>query len=466
MRAIRFCWGCNEGFASYVTVCPSCGEPMEEVGPSDLRLDTTTLEALGRDEEPLREPAADLSGQEIACYRLDELAGQGGMARVYRAHHLTLHRTCALKVLHPRLAESDPSTIDLFLQEARAAASLVHPNIVTVHNIVEADGLHLIELEWVEGMALDRLIANDQRLDPLRATEIMAQVATALASAHRRDIVHRDLKPSNVLMAPSGVAKLSDFGLAKRLLPSGDGHSELAGTPHFMAPELFRGEAFTPACDVYAAGVMYFMLMSGSLPFRARTLAQVISAHKSRTFPDLVRHLPEMPSDAQQILATCLAKDPAKRYPHGLALQQALRELLGGLRSLEGILEEAFEGLDVVCKERARGGYEVSVPLPGGRSQRVLIEERLASESNERLVEVLSPCGPVREAYLRRALEINNSVHHGSLAIQEVFGTPYFVMRNAYPRATCDPLEIRRSVLSIAENADRMESWLTGRDFH
>jgi eukaryotic-like serine/threonine-protein kinase len=462
---LRLCCGCNETYAD-LDRCPSCGQDLVPlVAVADL-LETTTLEALEQRDRHGggTERAGDLVGAELGVYRLLGVAGRGGMGTVYRADHRMLQRPCAIKVLDPRLAELVPEYRELFLAEARAAAALVHPNIVTVHNVLQADGLHLIEMEWVEGLSLSRLLRSQGRLDPFRATESMLQLASALQHAHDRGIVHRDLKPSNALVA-EGRVKLADFGLARRVVAPGERQTQVAGTPYFMAPELFSGVPASARSDLYAAGITYYYLLAGRLPFRARSLDELVRAHREQPPPRL-DDLGPAAGLAHEILEACLAKDPEARFPDAAALTRQLGSFLRRLRSLDSLVDEALVGVDAERGPSSAGGIEVVVHLGDGRVQRVLVEEHESELTGEPLVRISSPCAPVDEAYLRRALELNAEVQHGALAIEELAGRSYFVMRNSYPRATCDPDEVRSSVLSIAGAADGVERALLGEDRH
>ena len=466
---LRLCCGCNETYATDSDSCPSCGGSLVALVEQQDLLETTTLEVAA--ERAAQEggiaidaTADSLVGREVGVYRFERIAGRGGMGTVYRGYHRMLQRPCALKVLDSRLAEHMPEYRELFLAEARAAAGLVHPNIVTVHNVLESDGLHLIEMEWVEGHTLSNLLRSQGRLDAHRATESMLQLGAALHHAHTRGIVHRDLKPSNALVS-EGRVKLADFGLARRLVASGERQVQVAGTPYFMAPELFKGVAASARSDVYAAGITYFYLLTGRLPFYARSLDELVRAHREAAVPPL-DELGPAAGPAREILEVCLAKAPEARWPDAATLTRQFGSVLRRLRSLESLVAEAVSDLDVERRPANGGLIELVARLADGRRQRVYVEERDSELTGEPLVHIFSPCAPVDEEFLRRALELNAEVQHGALAIEELDGRSYFVMRNAYPRATCDPAEVRSSVLSIAEAADEVERSLLEDDRH
>lgn len=194
-----------------------------------------------------------LLGRSVGLYEIESLLGKGGMAWVFLARHNTLHRSCAIKVLCPELLGRKANSLDLFMAEARAAASLVHPHIVAIHNVGELESHHFIEMEYMAGCSLQQLISDRSSLTLFDATNFLMQSCSALAAAHRQGLAHRDFKPANILVRPDGIAKLADFGLAKQLSTKPlTGNASLAGTPQFMAPELFQGEHANQQSDIYA----------------------------------------------------------------------------------------------------------------------------------------------------------------------------------------------------------------------
>jgi serine/threonine-protein kinase len=467
MNAIkRFCFGCNEKIALGVDqdTCPHCGQTLSAVVDAPT-LEFTRLQERGTyfpDLQSTDSEVMELVGKPFANYTIERLLGRGGMAWVFLARHATLWRPCAVKILNRQLSPESDERVAMFLAEARAAAALVHPHVVAIHSLGEDQGWHFIEMEYVDGTSLHSRIAT-QAADPIQATEWMMQICSALAAAHQAGIIHRDLKPANVLVTATNCAKLADFGLAKRIAQSGTGTQPMVGTPYYMAPELFLGQPADQRSDIYAMGVTYFYLLTQRMPFLGTTVQQLAAQHAGHAIPDPRQLRGDVPQEAYAVVQRCLAKSRTDRYADAIELLSDLRSVFGSLRSLESLLRQALEGLNLSVHGTG-DRFELQVALHGGRRQTVMVESTEAGPRSERLVKIYSRCGPVHAEFLRRALELNATIPHGSIAIETVNGAAQFVMGNAYPRATCDPEEIRKSVLTIARHADGIEQQLTGRD--
>jgi serine/threonine-protein kinase len=238
--------------------------------------------------------------------------GRGGMAVVYRAHDKMLGREVALKFLSETLA-AQKDMQELFQREARAVASLNHPNIVTIHDVGMLDGRAFLCMELVDGASLETLMTQEPGLTIVESLRAIRQVLQALAYAHERKIIHRDIKPANMMRTESGLVKLMDFGLAKSL-DSRNKKSVLAGTPQFMAPEQLRGEEADHRADLFAVGVTLYELLTGCLPYdgydRAAPPRRVID------------HVPAVPAVLDQAIMRALEPDKTKR-------QQSASELSG-----------------------------------------------------------------------------------------------------------------------------------------
>ena len=464
----RFCPQCRRlVFATVVDhACPGCGRPTSVVHSAPT-LDLTDLSSTG--DCVVRMPGTEgfpdrLLGRSIGLYDIESLLGKGGMAWVFLARHNTRHRPCAIKVLCPELLGRQADSLDLFMAEARAAASLVHPHIVAIHNVGELESHHFIEMEYVPGCSLEQLISERPSLPLLDATSFLLQSCSALAAAHRQGLAHRDFKPANILVRSDGTAKLADFGLAKHISRqpvTSDGR--LTGTPQFMAPELFRGEQANQQSDIYAVGVSYFHTLTGQFPFIHETIAGLAQAHADQPIPDPSSFRQDIPAEAAAIIARCLAKNPQDRFQDSVALLSEMQRVFSGMRDFPTLIAKALAELSVELKSSA-GRIVVTMRLGRDRSQRVHIEVCPAQLGESKLIRIYSVCAPIDETYFRRALEFNASMPHGALAIQDIDGAPHFVMLNSYLQATCEAEDIRRSVQEVAQWADDMEQMLTGRD--
>ncbi len=448
--------------------CP-LGGGSSGVGSAETTIEVNAFAAGEAAAEPDGFPEVDdLVGRELGQYRMGPVIGRGSMGRVYRAEHTGLGRPCALKVMNPGLVTRQPQILGRFWAEARAVAGLVHPHVVTVHNLGSDRGYHYIEMEYVPGgVSLRRILVREGPLEPIRATSLVAQVVQALGAAHRSGLVHRDVKPSNVLLTAEGHAKLADFGLVRRLVevraPAGIGGGvPLAGTPSYMAPELFSGAPAGPGTDLYAVGVMYYYLLSARLPFAADGLVRLIALHRRAPVPDVRALVPTVADDMATILTRCLAKEPAIRYAVADELADDLELALHELSDPDDLIREALEGVAGLLMG-SHGHYRLLLQLPGGRLQEVYVEAD-ADRMGHRRLTIYSVCCPAEPTHFEFALRLNAELTHGSLSVRDVNGRPMFVMTRAYPggRATAD--EVRAAVQEIALRSDRVEQQLTRAD--
>jgi serine/threonine-protein kinase len=270
----------------------------------------------------------DLSGRQLGGYRLLRRLGRGAMAEVYLAEQISLVRQVAFKVLRGTLA-TDATYVERFHQEARAAAQLVHANIVQIYEVGIVDGVHFIAQEYVQGSNLAELLARRGPPDLAKVLGIMRQVAAALHKAAEQGIVHRDIKPENIMLAASGEVKVADFGLAR--LYSRDDTANLTqvgvtmGTPLYMSPEQVEGKALDPRSDIYSLGVTCYQMLTGETPFRGDTALSIAVQHL-RTPPQRLENIrPDLPSSVCRIVHTMLAKDPVDRYATPRQLLHELR---------------------------------------------------------------------------------------------------------------------------------------------
>jgi len=268
----------------------------------------------------------------IGKFEILRALGQGAMGEVFLARDTTLGREVALKTIRPHAeAEALGDLKARFAREAQSAAGLHHPNVVTIYEFGEADGLLYFAMEVVEGPSLERLL-HQQALSPREFLEVMAQVCDGLQAAHQKGIVHRDIKPANLMVTRVGdrpVAKILDFGVAKSLGQDATQTGQVVGTLAYMAPEyLSRGQA-TPSADLFAVGVILFEGLAGHRPFQGDTSGSLIYCILNEPTPDLdTSHLDGLSPALRDLVTRALAKDPLARFGSAKELAEALRGAL------------------------------------------------------------------------------------------------------------------------------------------
>ncbi len=286
-------------------------------------------------------PMAIAAGTQLGRYEIRSKIGAGGMGEVYLAQDTKLDRKVALKILPANVADNR-DRMSRFIQEAKAASALNHPNIITIHEIDETDSVHFIATEFIDGETLRQRMKNA----PLRLGEgldIAAQIASALAAAHAAGIVHRDIKPENVMLRRDGIVKVLDFGLAKlsertdtRAVDTEAATKALVqtepgvvmGTAAYMSPEQARGLAVDARTDIFSLGVVIYELVAGQAPFGGATRSDLIVALLERDPPPLARFTPEAPAELERLVMKTLAKDRDERY-------QTAKDLLIDLKGLK-----------------------------------------------------------------------------------------------------------------------------------
>lgn len=275
--------------------------------------------------------------EKIGSYTVVSKLGRGGMGVVYKGRDESLNRFVAIKVLTENLSD-DPTFLQRFVREAQAAASLSHPNIVQIYFTGQDEAGHpYFVMEYVSGQSLEQLLRFEGRIDNPRASQLILQAAHGLAAAHDRGIIHRDIKPANLILDDRGILKIADFGLA---VPP-DAETQLTatgmmvGTPGYFSPEQFDGTKADPLTDIYALGVTYYMLLTGTPPFRGESplalMKQIVDANP----PDVTAVNPNVDPESRRILGRMIAKDRSQRYQNCHELVADLENLLGtmGVRS-------------------------------------------------------------------------------------------------------------------------------------
>jgi serine/threonine protein kinase/Tol biopolymer transport system component len=285
--------------------------------------------------------SASILGRTIGAYRFVKIVGRGGMGEVYLAHDARLDRPVAIKLLLDSFIHDSERT-RRFQQEARAASSLNHPNIVTIHEVVESEGLRFIVSEFVEGKTLRELMKEELKVD--QVLDVVIQAAGALSAAHNAGIVHRDIKPENIMVRPDGYVKVLDFGLAKlterghapRGLPEdvaisvsemGTKPGTVMGTVKYMSPEQARGEKVDHRTDIFSLGVVLYETITGRAPFEGETASHTIVAILEQEPPPVADYVPEAPAELQRVVDNSLRKKREDRYQTVGGMLNDLQEL-------------------------------------------------------------------------------------------------------------------------------------------
>ncbi len=294
------CPQCHAANASGAEACFSCGRPLGLLG--------------------LRQGAL-IAGR----YELLETLGSGGMGMVFKAHDRTLDETVAMKVLRPEVAGQEDMA-RRFQSEIKLARKVRHRNVCGIHEYGQDGELRFITMEFIQGEDLRKLLAREGALPPERAYEMALQLAEGLQAIHAAGIVHRDLKTPNIMLDAQGVARLMDFGIAKRLDQQGTtGAGAVAGTPEYMSPEQARGEAVDFRTDIYGLGIVIFELFAGRVPFRGETPVATIFKHLQEAPPLSGVGAPRLPPGLVPVLARALAKQASQRHQNTAELIEALR---------------------------------------------------------------------------------------------------------------------------------------------
>ena len=291
------------------------------------------------------------------------------MGRVFRAEDLQLARQVALKVISLSSHKDKPlRSADQAISEARLAAALEHPNIVHVYEVDTTSNLCYIAMELVEGGNLKDLVRGSGPMDYVRACQLVAEAAEALAYSHEQGVIHRDVKPANLMLSRGGRCKLADFGLAVLRNPGSDGkgHRGPAGTPQFVAPELARGEEGSPLSDIYSLGGTLWYLLVGKPPFSGQTAGELLEKHMNEPLPDLATLCPQLPETLVRGLYKALDKNPAKRFENAEQFARLLR-----VHTIPVGPGSSMSGLAALAASR---GFSVppTVAKPAGLSKSVI----------------------------------------------------------------------------------------------
>src|SRR5574344_2296566 len=246
-------------------------------------------------------------------YQIIKTLGEGGMANVYLAHDTILDRNVAVKVLRGDLA-NDEKFVRRFQREALSASSLSHPNIVEVYDVGEDNGVYYIVMEYIEGKHLKQLLKKRGKLTIEEAVDIMLQVSDGLACAHDSYIIHRDIKPQNIMILENGMVKITDFGGGMALNSTQlTQTNSVMGSVHYLPPEQASGKGATIQSDIYSMGIIFYELLTGTLPFRGDNAVEIALKHMRDPLPNLRETNPAIPQSIENIILRSAAKNPKNR---------------------------------------------------------------------------------------------------------------------------------------------------------
>jgi serine/threonine-protein kinase len=263
-------------------------------------------------------------------YRILRRLGVGGMANVYLAEDGELGRRVAIKILNDRYANDD-LFVERFRREAKSAAALSHPNIVSIYDRGVAEGTYYIAMEVIEGRSLKELIRASGRLRPAQAVAYARQILAALRFAHRNGIIHRDIKPHNILIGPEERLKVTDFGIARAGASQMTEAGSIMGTAQYLSPEQARGGDVSAASDLYSVGIVLYEMLTGEVPFTGDTAVEIAMKHVNETPRPPSARAPGIPADLDRVVLRCLAKNPADRYQTAEELDSDLARVEAGL---------------------------------------------------------------------------------------------------------------------------------------
>ena len=275
-------------------------------------------------------------------YEIIRSIGEGGMANVYLGYDTILDRNVAIKVLRGDLS-NDEKFVRRFQREALSASSLAHPNIGDMYDVGEDDGTYYIVMEYVDGKTLKQLLKKRGTLTLSEAIDIMSQLTDGMAHAHDSYIIHRDLKPQNIMIKDDGQIKITDFGIAMALNSTQlTQTNSVMGSVHYLPPEQASGKGCTIKSDIYSMGIIFYELLSGSLPFRGDNAVEIALKHMREPLPSLRAENPSIPQSIENIIKRATAKNPKNRYESARSMHEDLLTALDESRMDEPVLEYKY----------------------------------------------------------------------------------------------------------------------------
>lgn len=345
--------------------CKNCNSLLDTGTAIGEMAQQETVAFKSQDEDSSAEEADPLVGKIIGGCKIISKLGQGGMGAVYKATHLALKKTVAVKILPQEMQQK--AQHDRFVREAQTAAQLEHPNVVQVHNVAAEEGQRFIVMQYVEGKTLSQIVKSGDKIELIEAVRIIRDAAKGLRAAHRKHMVHRDIKPDNIMVTDDREVKVMDFGLAKSL----DTEMEITrtgqvlGTPYYMSPEQCGEGSVDHQSDIYSLGVTFYYLLTGQRPFTGDTPLSVMMKHLNEPPPDPREFQTDLDPRIVDILLKMIEKDKSNRYPSADVL----------IADLDAVLSQMQSGVAVPLSDSGAfgSGTRETVPATSGGGKGVLI---------------------------------------------------------------------------------------------
>ena len=297
-------------------------------------------------------------------YELLEKIGEGGMAVVFKSRDRLLNRFVAIKILRPEFTK-DPQFIESFRRESQMAAGLSNPNIVNIFDVGKEGNIYYIVMELMEGAPLSEVIKNEAPLDPHRAATIARQIASGLSAAHKNNLIHRDVKPHNIMFGADGSAKITDFGIAKKvtgetLVTNETKKENVMGSVHYFSPEQARGAYVDAKSDIYSLGICLYEMLTGKVPFDGETAVEVAVKHMNDKMVPPRQLNPDIPQDLEDIVMKASDKNPANRFQTMDEMITALNFVSYGKHHSGSTAEEEFEELTGIAAQPSSDDFFIN----------------------------------------------------------------------------------------------------------
>ena len=321
-------------------------------------------------------------------YEIIRAIGEGGMANVYLGYDTILDRNVAIKVLRGDLA-NDEKFVRRFQREALSASSLAHPNIVEMYDVGEDDGTYYIVMEYVDGKTLKQLLKKRGTLTLSEAIDIMSQLTDGMAHAHDSYIIHRDLKPQNIMIKDDGQIKITDFGIAMALNSTQlTQTNSVMGSVHYLPPEQASGKGCTIKSDIYSMGIIFYELLSGSLPFRGDNAVEIALKHMKEPLPSLREENPSIPQSIENIIRRATAKNPKNRYESAREMHEDLLTALDDSRMNEEVYQYKYPEHESESKKtKSTEKLEEAAAKEDQKIEKEIIEDIKKKEEKEEVEE-------------------------------------------------------------------------------